>query len=49
MGYAVYSDRPTGDKLSYASPLASAMDGDMVSMVIGSWNDVVLTEMDLFM
>ena len=49
MGFAVYGDRPTGDKLSYASPLASAMDADMVSMVIGEWNDVVLTEMELFM
>ena len=48
-GFAVYGDRPTSDKLSYASPLASAMDADMVSMVIGAWNEVVLTEMELFM
>ena len=49
MGFAVYGDRPTGDKLSYASPLASALDADIVSMVIGAWNEVVLTEMELFM
>ena len=49
-GYSVHGDRPTGDKLSYASPLASYMDEGCVSMVVDeSWNDVVLTEFELFL
>src|ERR1019366_2485887 len=49
-GYSVHGDRPTGDKLSYASPLASFMDEGCVSMVGDeSWNDVVLTEFELFL
>jgi predicted phage terminase large subunit-like protein len=49
-GHSVHGDRPTGDKLSYASPLASFMDSGYVSMVVDdSWNDVVITELELFM
>ena len=48
-GYSVHGDRPTGDKLSYASPLASAMDAGWISCVSDEWNEFLFSEMELFM
>jgi predicted phage terminase large subunit-like protein len=46
-GYMVEADRPTGDKLTRAGPLAQAAKAGNVKLVEGPWNDAFLDELEL--
>lgn len=47
-GYTIDVDKPTGEKRSRASPLASQAQAGNVRMVIGPWNKAFIDEMCLF-
>jgi len=48
VGHAVYADRPTGDKVVRADPLAAQVNIGNVWMLRGDWNEALLDEMRLF-
>lgn len=37
-GFAVFADRPTGDKVLRAEPVASQASGGNISLIAGNWN-----------
>lgn len=47
-GFAVHSDKETGDKVTRAQPFAAQVNVGNVSMVKGPWNDALKNELRLF-
>lgn len=41
-GYAMYGNRPTGDKVTRAQPISARVEGGDVSLVRGQWNHAFL-------
>jgi predicted phage terminase large subunit-like protein len=48
LGYPFEGDRPTGDKVLRAEPLASAAQAGRVKLVAGPWNRAFLDEVEMF-
>lgn len=47
-GYAAYADRPTGNKVYRADPLAAQINAGNVYMMRGSWNKPFVDELRVF-
>ena len=47
-GFVVHADRPTGDKVSRAGPLATQAQAGNVYLVEGDWNEAFIDEADLY-
>jgi predicted phage terminase large subunit-like protein len=47
-GFAVYSERVTGDKLTRAQPFAAQCEAGNVDLVAGAWNAAYLDELTTF-
>lgn len=48
LGYAVYAEKPTGEKSVRASPFASACEAGNVRLVRGEWINCFLDELEVF-
>lgn len=47
-GYSVRGDRPTGDKVERAKPLAAAAEAGLIRLDRGPWNKPFLDELEAF-
>lgn len=47
-GFLVYTERPTGDKMARASPLASYAKAGNVFLISSEWNEAFLREFEFF-
>ena len=47
-GYAVYSDKVTGDKVVRAQPFSAAAEARNVKLLLGPWNEAFLDEVEAF-
>lgn len=47
-GFSAFADRPTGDKIYRADPLASRINGGHVYLLKGTWNKAFIDELRLF-
>ncbi len=47
-GYAVRADRPTGNKIMRAEPVAARAEAGDIHLVHGNWNDAFLDEAEIF-
>lgn len=47
-GYSVYAERPTGDKVTRARPLAAQMEAGNVGLLTGAWNSALIAEYRAF-
>lgn len=48
VGFSVYKDRPTGDKVYRADPYSVQVNLGMVQMMKGGWNQAYIEELELF-
>jgi predicted phage terminase large subunit-like protein len=48
VGYRVFADRPTGDKVVRADPFAAQVEGANVSVILGDWTTDYVRELQLF-
>ena len=47
-GYTVYGERPTGDKVTRAYPVASRAEAGHIHLVNAAWNQAFLDELEVF-